>query len=479
LGLRTADQYRASLRDGRRVYFRGEAVPDVTAHPVIRKAIDHAAIDYEMAHDPAWKELALVDGPDGPYSRYFHIPASADDLLQRSRLIAESTRLGRTVVCLIKEIGTDSLFALLHISRLVDQQLGSNYHGRVRDFYEHCRQNDLAMAVAQTDVKGDRRRGPSEQVHPDYYLRITERRSDGIVVRGAKAHTSVSVNANELIVLPTRAMKEQDKDWAVAFAIPIDTPGLKLVASPYDSEPANEFERPLSADHKMIETTTIFEDVFVPWERVFMAGEWKAAGPLAHAFVRFHRFTAISYKLPLVDLLAGGAMLMARYNGVESAGHVREKLARLATYAGSIRALTRASAREGQMIEPGIYAPDELTTNIAKLIFASGFHEALRDAQDICGGLLVTGPGQEDLQHPEIGPLLRRYFGGAAGSAESRLRAMNMMSDLTASNLGGYHAVLAVHAEGSIEAEKLMILRNFPFDAAVQLARESAGITED
>lgn len=479
MGLRTPEQYRESLRDGRRVFFRGELVADVTTHPVISKAVEHTVLDFAMAHDPSWRDLAVVDTPQGPISRYFHIPQNTDDLIQRSRLIEEGTRLGATVVPLIHEIGTDALFGLLHVTAAMDAKLGTAYHPRVRAYHEYVSRADLAIAVAQTDVKGDRRRGPSEQEHPDYYVHIVERRDDGIVVRGAKVHTSVTVNSNELIVLPTRAMKDADRDYAVAFAVPMNTPGLTLVASPYDTEPKNAFERPLSAEHKMFETLTIFEDVFVPWDRVFMAGEWQFAGPLAHAFVRFHRFTAVSYKLPLVDLLAGGSLLMAEMNGISGVGHVKDKLARLAAYAGTARALTCAAARDGQVFAPGIFTPDELTTNICKLHFASHFHEALRDAQDICGGLLVTGPAQEDLQHPELGPLLRRYFGGAHGvSGEDRLRVMNMMSDLTASNLGGYHAVLAVHAEGSIEAEKLMILRNFPFERAMRMAWELAGLKE-
>src|SRR5205823_2786671 len=157
-------------------------------------------------------------------------------LLARSRLIETATRLGGTLVVLIKEIGTDALFGLTLVAHEMDRRLGTRYGARVARFLEHCADEDLALAVAQTDVKGDRSLGPAEQAargHPDAYLRIVERRSDGIVVRGAKAHTSVATNANEVIVLPTRAMGEADVDYAVAFAIPVDTPGLKLVASPH------------------------------------------------------------------------------------------------------------------------------------------------------------------------------------------------------------------------------------------------------
>src|SRR5919202_6086458 len=230
--LRTADQYLASLRDGRRVYYRGRRVEDVTAHPVIGLAARHAAVDYEMAEDPRYRDLAVVDGR----SRYYVPPRSADDLLARSRLIEVATRLGGTLVVLIKEIGTDALFALTLVAHEMDRRLGTSYGARVAQFLDYCASEDLALAVAQTDVKGDRSLGPAEQAakgNPDAYLRIVERGGGGIVVRGAKAHTSVSTNANELIVLPTRAMGEADADYAVAFAIPIDTPGLTLVASPY------------------------------------------------------------------------------------------------------------------------------------------------------------------------------------------------------------------------------------------------------
>src|SRR5688572_15703065 len=312
MGLRTPQQYIDSLKDDRTVYYRGERVPDVTTHPVIKKAVHHAALDYEMTEDASIRDLAVVSENGDDYSRYFKIPASTDDLLKRSQIIEEATARGRTLVVLVKEIGTDALFALHRISRQVDQKYETDYFKRVQAFYRHCRDNDLTMSVAQTDTKGDRSQGPIGQSHPDYYTRIVERREDGIVVRGAKVHTSCTTNVNELIVLPTRAMSEADADYAVAFAIPVDTPGLKLIASPYGGSGKSEFDNPLSADRKMMETITVFDDVFVPWERVFLAGEYDFCGPLALGFVEYHRFTAVSYKLPLVDALIGAGLLMAR-----------------------------------------------------------------------------------------------------------------------------------------------------------------------
>jgi len=479
--LRTPAQYRESLRDGRSVYFRGKPVEDVTTHPVISVAVKHASIDYEMAEDPEQKSLAVVtDAPGAPYSRYYKLPMNADDLLKRSALIEKATALGNTLVVLIKEIGTDALFGLHQVAAQMDAKLGSAYLPRVQKFYEHCRDEDLALAVAQTDVKGDRSRGPSEQEHPDYYVRIVERRDDGIVVRGAKCHTSVSPNANELIVLPTRAMSEADRDYAVSFAVPMDTPGLKLLASPYGSAEQSErteFEFPISARHKMMETTTIFDDVFVPWERVFLAGEHQYAGPLALGFVEFHRFTAISYKLPLVDALVGSAQMMAEYNGIARAAHVRDKLIRLISYAETLRGLTHHAALRCHTGELGIAVPDALTVNMAKYHFAHHYHEAVAMVQDITGGLLVTGPGVEDVESEEIGKYFLKYYGGRAGiDARERLRAINFVKDLTSSEYGGYQEVLAIHAEGSLEAEKLMIARAYDAKRTLGLVRSMAGL---
>lgn len=468
--LRTQEDYLASLRDGRRVFYRGQRVADVTEHPVLRHAVQHASLDYQMAHDPRFHDLAVTS--EG-YSRYFAPPSSAQDLHLRSALIEAATREGRTLVVLIKEIGTDALFWLLVFAH----SLGEPYASRIRAFYAHCRDNDLAMAVAQTDVKGDRALGPSQQSNPDAYLRVVDRRPDGIVVRGAKAHTSVSVNANELIVLPTRAMTERDSDYAVAFAIPVDTPGLTLIVSPYlavEGKRAEEF--PLSAERKMADTLTIFDDVFVPWERVFLCGEWQLAGELARGFVEFHRFTAISYKLPLVDALVGCGLLASRANGLDRSGHVRDKLAWLISYAETLRALTFQAAERFKLVHE-IAVPDPLLVNIAKLQFAQGLHTAFQFVQDIAGGLLVTYPSQEDLTHSEYGPAVQRYLGGANGiEGIERLRVLNLISDLTTGEFGGYQAVLAIHAEGSIEAEKLTILAQYPRDEAMRYARWLAGL---
>ncbi len=472
--LMTAEEYVRSLRDGRTVWYRGKRVDDVTTHPVIGLAVQHAAIDYRMAEDAAERELAVVDGPDGPYSRYYEIPRTPDDLLRRSALIERATALGGTLVVLIKEIGTDALFALRLIASHMDRTLGTAYLPRVEAFHAHCRDRDLAVAVAQTDVKGNRADGPRAQAHPDYYVRVVAEDADGITLRGAKVHTSVSTNAHEIVVLPTRNLTKGEEAYAVACAVPANAPGLMMLASGYGRS-GNGFEQPLSARHKMMETLTVFDDVRVPWNRVFLNGEVALAGPLAKTFVEFHRFTAVSYKLPLVDLFVGASHLMADYNGVLKAGHVRDKLARLISYAQICRGMTREAAREARTID-GVAVPNAELINIAKLYFATNYHEALAWVQDIAGGLLVTGPSAEDMDDATLRPLIDRYLGAANPNAEERLRLMNLIADLTASDFAGYQSTLAIHAEGSIEAEKMTIWRQHEIAPDVAYAKRLAGI---
>ena len=470
MALRTPDEYRASLRDGRRLFYKGAAVADITAVPELRVAVDHAAIDYEVAEDPAHRELAVWKDPaDGEeYSAYYKVPRTAQDLLDRSRLIETCTTLGGTMVTLIKEIGSDGLFALQRV-------LEGEALERAVAYWDHCRRGDLAVAVAQTDVKGDRSKAPHAQTDPDLYVRVVSTSDDGIVVRGAKCHTSISANADEIIVLPTRAMTADDADYAVAFAVPTDAPGLSMYISSYSAGVHDEFDFPLSSKHKMLETLTVFDDVFVPWDRVFLCREPEQAGPLALAFVEYHRFTAVSYKLPLLDLLVGAAGQIAEMNGVGRVSHIRDKLTMLIMYAETVRALTHMAATRAIVDERGIAYPDPLTTNMAKYTFATRYHQSLELVQDCAGGLLVTGPGAEDWASDEVRPVLEKYYQGKA-PAEERLRMMHLIADLTARDFGGYHAVLAVHAEGSVEAEKLQTYRSYDPGPAFAYARRLAGL---
>lgn len=481
MALRSPDEFRVALRDSREVYMWGERVSDVTTHPGLRWAVDTAALDYQMAEDPEFRDLAVVADPDTgqPMNRYFKIPRSSEDLLKRHELIMAGTRLGRSTIPFIKDIGTDLIHALLVVTRRMKDPV---YYERVRAYREYVKSRDLSMAGAWTDVKGDRSLTPSQQPNPDAYLRVVERRKDGIVVRGAKAHTTAAPYVDELIVVPTRNMREEDKDYALAFAVPTATRGVKLIVKGAPEVRAriaatnDGMDFPLPSPRMHLETLTIFEDVFVPWERVFLCGEYAFAGPLAYTCATFHRFTAVSYKPPLGELLAGAAQLIAEANGTHRASDIREKITQVIIYTETTKALGRAAALECQIVED-IAVPNPVITNMAKYYFASNYHQVVKCVQDVAGGLLVTAPSYKDFENPATKPFVEKYLSGSAGvSSEDRLRLFQLVRHLTASDEAGVLEVLAVHAEGSLEAQKMMIYAEAPMEQFKALAREAAGI---
>ncbi len=478
MALRSSSEFKDGLNDGRVIYYRGKQVQDVVAHDDLGIGVEHVALDYELAENSEYSALYTWHDPElnQPCSRYFKIPDSSEDLLTRRKMIEESTRLGDAVVLLIKEIGSDALFALDLVTNKIDSECNTGYRGNVKAFLQECKINDLSLAVAQTDVKGNRSLLPSDQEHADYYVRIVEERPDGIVVRGAKAHTTCAPYVDRIIVLPTRAFGENDGAYAVSFAVPVNAPGLKLIASPFGSPPLSNFHHPISSRHRMIDTLTIFDDVFIPNENIFLKGEWQYAGPLANTFVEYHRFTAVSYKPPLCDLFIGSAALLAHYNGIAKASHVRDKLTKLITYTETVRGLSLAAAHNCVVQDTGAVIPNVTQTNLAKYHFANGYHEAVSWVQDIAGGLVVTGPAEEDVFSPETGPYIERFLGGNDSSAEERLRALNLVRDLTASAFGGYNELLAIHAEGSLEAQKITLLRDFDLERCVKLVRRALSI---
>src|SRR4030042_603895 len=327
MGLRNAEQYMESLRDGREVYIHGERVDDITKHPSLRKAIDHGAIDYELDKRSELRDLLVTRSPKtgSEMRRYFELPRTAQDLQRRQELIETTTRNGGSVVIFMKEIGTDALNALNMVCYDMDKRFGTSYSDRVAGYRQYLEVNDLSMSGAVTDVKGDRKLRPSQQEMPYYYLKVVERRKDGVVVKGAKVHTTSAPITNELIVLPTRAMTESDKDYCIAFGIPVHTKGVKISSRPARRD-LGVFDYPLSFRHVTLEAMTIFEDVFVPKERIFMDGEWEFAGALANTFATWHRFTGISYKYPFADMLVGIAALIADYNGVPGAAHIKDRI---------------------------------------------------------------------------------------------------------------------------------------------------------
>lgn len=453
MGLMTAQQYKDSLRDGRVVYMCGERVEDVYANPMLRTCIETAAIDYEMPEMEEYRDLAVVTLPDGePISRYYHVPQSGDDLLKRHELMVEATRLGSGAIPFTHDIASDALNAVSITANLMGRD---EYKERAENYRRHLQREDLSVAVAMTDVKGDRSQRPSspEQGHPDYYLRVVDRSDDGIVVRGAKAHISAAAYFNELFVLPCRNMGEDDADYAVSFAIPVDTKGVVQVAHPVKAG-YGSLDFPVDIPVRWhTDSLIIFDDVFVPWERVFLCGEWAFSMPLVYNFAYYHRHTAASYRVPLSEMMVGMAQAMAEYNGVEKATHIIEKITDLVIYLNMLKSLSRAACADF-VVHGGIPTPNPVITNMAKYYFASNFHRCVEIVQDVSGGLLSTAPTYADFANPDVGPYIERYLGGAGGAtAEQRLRVLQFIRRLLVQEI----EVLAVQGEGSFQAQRMTI----------------------
>jgi len=476
MAIRTPEEYRQSLRDGRRVYIFGEKVEDVTTHPILKIGTETAAGDYVLTEssDPQVRDLFVAAHPETgePISRYFTTPKTPDDIDKRMQMVQRSIRLTGGLP-FGKDIGTDCLNACMATA----EQMGKpEYKERARAYLEHLRGNDLMLCGAVTDVKGDRSKVPSQQIHPDYYVHVVDQNKDGIIVKGAKIHITGAPAANEILVVPTRQMRENEPEYAVSFAVPVNAEGVSLICRPGRGErspaefPSNRPARGL------VEAMIVFDNVFVPWERVFMCGEWQYSMLLAYTFATYHRFTAVAYKIPIVEVMAGCAIAMAEANGIERVGHIRGKLSEVVAYVETLKALGTAAIKS-PVYYGEICVPNPLITNMAKLHFAKNYHEIMKLIQDIAGGIISTMPTYLDWQNPDTHDYLEHYLGGSARyTTEERLRLIQLTHDMVASGDAAHMEVTTVHAEGSMEAQRMMILIESPLRQYRDLALLVAGV---
>ncbi|WXG42130.1 MAG: 4-hydroxyphenylacetate 3-hydroxylase N-terminal domain-containing protein [Candidatus Freyarchaeum deiterrae] len=452
--LRTVEEYLRALRDGREVWIVGEKVEDVTTHPMMKVGVETAAIDYKMAEDPKYRDLAVAENPETgePISRHYLIPRNAEDLLKRHELIITATRLGDGIIPFTKDVAGDSLNAVTITNELMKNE---EYIERITEYYEHVRTKDLSVACAMTDVKGDRSLHPSspDQTHPDFYVHVVDKNDEGITVRGAKIHITGAAYSDEILILPCRAMRKDDSDYAVAFAVPANAKGLKQICHPlrYQQSPL-EFpvDMPIRAH---TESMIVFDDVFVPWERVFLCGEWQYAGAMAYNFSYSHRHTAACYRIAMTEILLGLAVAIAEYNGIDQISHVREKMTDLIIYLETLNSLARASCSDPVM-HGGLAIPNPTISNLAKYHFAENYHKFVKDIEDLCGGIYTTAPTYQDYQNPDIRDYIEKYLGGKKGlPTEDRLKIVQALRIGLTSDV----EVLALHAEGSLQAQRMVI----------------------
>ncbi len=475
--IRTVQQYLESLDDGREVWCLGEKVKDVRTHPTISGIIKTAALDYVLPHRPEYRDLFVTRDEDGEEVNFLlTAPKTAEDLLRRRECFVTAMRTGGGV--LLHCMGADALAAFTVTAGVMDRELGTGYSERVEQYRKLLMKKDLGITGAITDVKGDRSLHPSPQKqHKDYYLRVVDRQKEGIVVRGAKVHISASPCANELLCSPCRTHGEADKDYALAFAVSVAAPGVKLLAVEPVSRTYGEegaFDYPKTSTLQPTESLIIFDDVFVPWERVFMCGEWQFSRTLAYAFASYHRLFGTCKMVGKLEAMTGAAALAAEYNGVERADHIRKKLAWMAMITHMVFEMGKAACLDPEK-EFGydVVMPNRMSINSAKYTFASNFHQMCQHMQDIAGGLCTTAPTYRDWHNPHIKPYIEKYLSAKDGvSTEERLRIMRLIKDMT----GNYWQIDTIHGEGSMAAQQMFLYGSADWDRLKAAAKRAANI---
>jgi 4-hydroxyphenylacetate 3-monooxygenase/4-hydroxybutyryl-CoA dehydratase/vinylacetyl-CoA-Delta-isomerase len=456
----SSQQYRdriIAMRDN--VYMDGELVP--RDDPRIQGGMNIIAETYDLPQTSEFEDLMTATShlTGEKINRFCHIHQSADDLLKKQ----EMTRLSchKTGGCIQRCMGIDAMNALSVITYEIDQLAGTDYNQRFLKYLEHFQTNDLTANCAQTDVKGDRSKRPHQQADPDLYLRIVERREDGIVVRGAKAHNTVAPYADEIIVIPTRFLTPEEADWAVAFAIPADAEGVKLVCRPASFRPRQQLDAPV-AKFGSVESFTIFDDVFVPNERVFMAGEHLFGGPLALLFALYHRHSYTGCKPATSDILMGMAALVSEYNGIEKAKHVQHK-----------------ASVKSQKMSSGTYIPEVVYANVGRRHAGENIYHEYEMVADLAGGLAATLPLEGDYLSEETGPFIAKYLmRNPKISAEDQYRCFRLISDAISSSMAGLNQIAGIHGGGSPIMESIALLGNYDLNAKKEIVKYLAGITD-
>lgn len=461
----TPQEYRESLNDGRVLYLNGERVENVSTASAFRVALEYAAADYSYDADP---DLRLYSDATGEkQNRLFQIPTTPEDLEARFALMCQLSPVSGAI---------GALFSLMN-SRDLLAGADPVYAKRIDKLFTHCRNNDLRVAQVVTDPKGDRSRGPLEQDDPDLYLRVVEKRDDGIVVRGAKLHITAAALVHEFIVLPTRRMKVGEEDYAVAFSTPVNAHGIRIINKMIQPPSDSTFDYPVSNRKRMPEGFVIFDEVFVPWDRVFLCGEVEYAGKLASNLGLWERIQGLAEMAERAELMAGMAQLLADYNGIGTASHVIDKVTELIFYAETLGIFLQSALREFKTTPSGMVYPNGKIINVAKYYGASNYHLMIRHIHDLCGGIVLTLPTEADYHGADTHADLEKYLHtNDAVPVESRMRLLNLVRDITADTQGGWDLVTMLQAGGGLAAQKIITYRQFDMDSARAKVKAAAGI---
>ena len=483
MALMTRVDYIASLsRMKKRVFIMGQEVENLINHPLVRPSLNACAMTYELAQQPAYADLMLTTSnlTGQKVNRFTHLHQDTADLVAKVKMLR---LLGQMTGCCFQRcVGMDAFNALDSVTFEMDRALETRYHARFRQYLEHVQEYDLVVDGAMTDAKGDRRLKPSQQADPDLFVHIVDKSPDGIVVRGAKLHQTGALNSHEVIVMPTQTLSEEDQDYAVAFAIPADAQGVLMIYGRQPSDTRKLEGGQIDVGNREFgghEAVIILDDVFVPWERVFMAGEYAFSGLLVERFAGYHRQSYGGCKAGIGDVVIGAAQSLAQYQGTDKASHIKDKIVEMIHLNETMYACGIACSAEGKPTASGTYLIDLMLANVCKLNVTRFPYEIARLAQDIAGGLLVTLPSEKDLTNPEIGPYLEKYLRSVDQyTTEERCRMLRLMENLTLGPGAAAYLTESMHGAGSPQAQRIMLARLADLEGRMRLARKLAGIKD-
>ncbi len=474
--IKTPEEYLKSIQRDVNVYMFGEKIKNFWDHPIIRPSINAVMKIYELAHVEEYKDIMTTTShmTGELINRFTHIHQSTDDLIkkvQMQRLLGQ-----HTACCFQRCVGFDSSNALYSVTYEMDKKHGTNYHERFKNFWKDVQHNDLMVDGAMTDPKGDRSKRPSQQTDPDMFVHVVDQNDDGIVVRGAKIHQTGYLNSNKAIIMPTMAMKPGEEKFAVSFGVDVEEKGTTIVYGRQACDTRKMEEGKLDVGNYKYggqECFVIFDDVFIPNERVFMNGEVDFSGHLVNRFAGFHRQSYGGCKVGVGDVVIGAAALIAQYNGADKASHVKEKIIEMIHLNETLYSCGIACSSLGHKRDAGNFEMDMLLANVCKQNVTRFPYEIGRLAEDIAGGLFVTLPSEADMNSNEIGPLLKKYISTCDGvSPDDRYKLLRFIECMSMGVASPSYKTESMHGAGSPQAQRIMISRQANIEEKIKFVKQ-------
>jgi 4-hydroxybutyryl-CoA dehydratase/vinylacetyl-CoA-Delta-isomerase len=479
--LQNGAEYIESLRALKPViYYKGKRIHDVTRHPATAPHVRAAAMTYALAGKEKHRDLATAIShlTGHTISRFTHVHQNVEDLIKKVKLLRVLGQ--KTGTCFQRCVGFDGINAVYSVVYEIDAKQGTDYLQRFNRWLVRIQDENRMVVGAMTDPKGDRSKGPADQPDPDQYVHVVERREDGIVIRGAKLHMTGAVNSHEILVMPTTAMDEGSKDYAVVCALPIDAPGITLIFGRQANDDRRDREERIDVGKPSFgavggEAVLVFEDVFVPYKNVFMDGEAEFTGALVYRFAAHHRANYGACKTGLMDVLIGAVSYLSLIQGTAKGSHVRDKVTEMTHLSETLYSSSIACSAEGWPTPSGAYMVDTMLANVCKQNVTRFHFEVARLALDLAGGFIATLPSQHDFESEDVGHLVRKYFSGIANiPTMDRIKIARLIEAMT----GGTALVESMHGAGSPQAQRIMIYRESNLAEKIKLAKRLAGIKD-